>query len=227
MGATLILMRHGESEWNKRNQFTGWVDVPLSTKGVDEAIAGGKLIRDIPIDIIFMSNLIRSQETAMRAMSQHSSGNIPVIFHIRGGKAEDWGKIDNPTAEASTIPCIKAWQLNERCYGALQGHNKDDARKKYGPEQVQIWRRSYDTPPPEGESLKMTAERTIPYFEETIVPLLKEGKNVFISAHGNSLRSIIMDLENLSKEEVVKLELPTGAPILYTYENGTFAKKTT
>ncbi len=120
---------------------------------------------------------------------------------------------------------MKAWQLNERYYGELQGLNKDETRRIHGAEQVQVWRRSFDTPPPNGESLKMTAERTIPYFEEEIVPQLEQGKNVFISAHGNSLRSIVMDLDDLSPEEVVGLEIGTGEPIIYDYSEGVFSRQ--
>lgn len=118
-----------------------------------------------------------------------------------------------------------AWELNERMYGDLQGVNKKELAEKYGAEQVQIWRRSFDVPPPNGESLQMTAVRSIPYFEKKIIPYLKEGKNVFIAAHGNSLRSIIMDFENLSPDEVVRLELATGKPLIYQYENGRFTKQ--
>ncbi|HPE84577.1 MAG TPA: 2,3-bisphosphoglycerate-dependent phosphoglycerate mutase, partial [Chlamydiales bacterium] len=122
------------------------------------------------------------------------------------------------------IPTYVAWELNERMYGQLQGMNKDDARAKYGKEQVHIWRRSYATSPPGGESLKDTAARTLPYFQSTIVPHLDQGKNVLISAHGNSLRAIIMQLDNLSEEDVVKLEIPTGLPLFYTYKDGQFSQ---
>ncbi len=223
--ALLILMRHGESEWNKLNQFTGWVDVSLSEKGIQEAIDGGREIKDIPIDVIFISTLIRSQLTAMLAMSQHSEGKIPVVMHQGDEKLEQWGKIYSEEAKENTIPCYVSWEINERMYGELQGYNKKKTAEKYGDEQVKIWRRSYSTPPPSGESLQMTAERTIPYFENTIVPHVKEGKNVLVSAHGNSLRSIIMDLDGLSEEEVVSLEIPTGKPIIYAYENGKFIKQ--
>lgn len=219
-------MRHGQSEWNKLNLFTGWVDIPLSKEGIDEAIEGGKLIKDVPIDIIFTSTLIRAQMTAMLAMLSHSSGKTPVIHHSRTDKLEKWAVIYGEKAAKETIPVYCAWELNERMYGELQGMNKAETAKKFGAEQVKIWRRSYDNPPPNGESLKMTAERSIPYFRKTIVPYLEEGKNVFISAHGNSLRSIIMDLDKLSKEEVLELELPTGKPIFYTFQNCNFEKMT-
>lgn len=220
----LILMRHGESQWNSYNLFTGWVDIPLSSKGIAEALEGGKKIKDLPIDFIFTSSLIRAQMTAMLAMSVHHSGKVPVILHPAEGKLEDWAKIYSPEAAAGTIPVVRAWELNERMYGELQGLNKAELAEKYGKEQVQIWRRSYDVPPPNGESLAMTAARSIPYFEKHVVPKLKEGTNVFISAHGNSLRSIMMKLDHLTSDQVVKLELATGEPIIYEFENELFTK---
>lgn len=221
----LILMRHGQSQWNLSNLFTGWVDIPLSPAGIEEALKGGRSIQNEPIDIIFTSTLIRAQMTAMLAMTVHQSGKVPVILHPGEGRLEEWGQIYSTLAASQTIPVIRAWELNERMYGELQGVNKKELADKYGAEQVQIWRRSFDVPPPNGESLQMTAARTIPYFEEKIIPCLKQGQNVFVAAHGNSLRSIIMDLDNLSPEEVVRLELATGLPIIYHYENGQFTKQ--
>lgn len=223
--AKLILMRHGQSQWNLYNLFSGWVDIPLSTKGVEEAIEGGRQIQNEPVDVIFTSTLIRAQMTAMLAMSVHHSGKVPVILHPGEGKLEDWSKIYSPFTQAQTIPVLCAWELNERMYGELQGLNKAELAEKFGPEQVQIWRRSFDVPPPKGESLKMTAARTIPYFEQSIVPLIKQGLNIFVAAHGNSLRSIIMDLDRLDEQEVVSLEIPTGQPVIYNYENEQFIKQ--
>lgn len=222
----LILMRHGQSQWNLLNQFTGWVDIPLSTEGVQESLRGGKLIQNEPIDIIFTSTLIRAQMTAMLAMTLHHSGKVPVILHPGEGKLEEWATIYSDAAVNQTIPVVCAWELNERMYGELQGVNKKELADKYGKEQVQIWRRSYDVPPPGGESLEMTAARSIPYFEENVVPCLDNGQNVFIAAHGNSLRAIMMQLDGLSADEVVRLELETGVPVIYTYENGNFFKRT-
>lgn len=221
----LILMRHGQSQWNLNNLFTGWVDIPLSSQGVQEALEGGIKIKDEPIDIIFTSTLIRAQMTAMLAMTEHHSGKVPMILHSGEGKLDEWGQIHSPDALSQTIPVIRAWELNERMYGELQGINKTELRQRFGDEQVQIWRRSFDVPPPSGESLEMTAARSIPYFTTTVVPYLQKGQNVFIAAHGNSLRSIIMHLDGLSKEEVVSLELPTGLPVIYTYANGQFTKQ--
>lgn len=221
----LILMRHGQSKWNLQNIFTGWVDIPLSTRGVEEALEGGKKIQNEPIDIIFTSTLIRAQMTGMLAMTVHNSKKVPVIQHQGEGKLDEWAKINDPAVAASTIPVICAWQLNERMYGALQGLNKAEVAEKFGKEQFHIWRRSFDVSPPEGESLKMTAERTLPYFDDVIVPKLREGNNVFICAHGNSLRSIIMELDRLTPQEVVSLEVATGEPIIYHFDNDSFSRQ--
>ncbi|WP_075882959.1 2,3-bisphosphoglycerate-dependent phosphoglycerate mutase [Candidatus Protochlamydia sp. W-9] len=221
----LILMRHGQSQWNLANLFTGWVDIPLSFKGIEEAIEAGNQIKNYPIDLIFTSSLIRAQMTAMLAMSVHTSGKVPVILHTGEGRLEEWARIYSSESQSQTIPVIRAWELNERMYGELQGINKEEMAKKYGAEQVHIWRRSFDVPPPNGESLQMTAARTIPYFENTIVPHLKEKKNIFIAAHGNSLRSIIMKLDGLTTDQVVKLELATGVPVIYDFNHGEYIKQ--
>lgn len=224
MSGKVILLRHGQSEWNKRNLFTGWVDISLSKEGIQEAVDAGKKISNIPIDVIYVSSLMRAQLTAMIAMAEHSGGKIPLLLHPGEGKLEEWAKIHNPKATNSTIPVTAAWELNERMYGDLQGLDKQETRDKYGDEQVHIWRRSYDVPPPNGECLADTAARTIPYFQEKIVPHLASGQNVLISAHGNSIRAIIMHLDGLSKEEVLNLEVATGVPIIYEYDSGNFTK---
>lgn len=220
----LILLRHGKSEWNQKNRFTGWVDVPLSKAGIQEAQNAGKRIAHIDFDVIFISSLMRAQMTAMIALSEHPSGKTPVILHQAEGKLAQWGTIYDENAKAGIIPVYIAWEINERMYGELQGLDKDETRARFGADQVKIWRRSFETPPPKGESLEMTAQRSIPYFKETIVPYLKEGKNVLISAHGNSLRSIVMFLDNLSKEEVLELEIPTGEPLCYHFEGKIWKK---
>jgi len=220
----LILLRHGQSEWNKLNFFTGWVDVPLSTQGIQEAVDAGKKIKDVPIHIIFTSTLVRSLMTAMIAMTEHGSKRVPVIVHDEDQKLEGWSKIHSPATKESVVPVIRAQELNERMYGELQGLNKAETAEKFGAEQVRIWRRSYDVPPPGGESLEMTAARSIPYFLKTIVPYLQEGSNAFVVAHGNSLRAIMMHLDGLSKDEVLHLELGTGSPMIYEYENEKFTK---
>jgi 2,3-bisphosphoglycerate-dependent phosphoglycerate mutase len=222
--AKLILLRHGASIWNEKNIFTGWVDIPLSAKGIQESLEAGKKIAHIPIDVIFVSSLIRAQMTAMLALSVHEGDKVPAVLHPGEGKLEEWAEVYSEEEKKSIIPVHVAWQINERMYGRLQGMNKDEMRKKYGADQVQIWRRSFDVAPPEGESLEMTAARSIPYFQEMVVPLLKQGKNVLISAHGNSLRSIVMFLDQLSKDEVVKLEMATGAPVIYTFKGNRWTK---
>lgn len=221
---TLIMMRHGQSIWNLHNLFTGWVDVPLSEKGIQESLEGGKKIKDIPIDVIYTTTLVRAQMTAFLAMSQHSSGKVPVVLHPGEGKMESQGNIFGKAAKENIIPVTYCWELNERMYGQLQGLDKAEVAAEYGAEQVKIWRRSFDTPPPGGESLANTASRSVPYFKEKIVPHLQEGRNVFIAAHGNSLRSIIMYLDNLSKDEILSLEIETGMPILYHFENQRFTR---
>ena len=185
----LILIRHGQSEWNALNQFTGWKDPDLTAKGIEEAHNAGKIINNLKInfDLVFTSALIRAQKTAEIILKE----------------------INQPLSK------IKNQALNERNYGDLAGLNKDDARKRWGDEQVHIWRRSYDVPPPGGESLKDTGERVLPFFMKEILPHVCEGKNVLVAAHGNSLRSLIKFLDNISDEDIVKLEIPTGAPIHY------------
>lgn len=221
----LILMRHGQSRWNELNLFTGWVDVPLSQKGLDESVEGGRKIKNIPIDLVFTSSLMRAQQTAMLAMLQHHAQKVPVIQHDQG-KLKEWAQIYSEQTKKQTIPVYCAWEINERMYGELQGLNKAETIEKFGEEQVQIWRRSYDVAPPGGESLAMTAERSIPYFKDVILPALDQGLNILVVAHGNSLRSIIMHLDGLSKEQVVKLELATGEPIIYDYTDKKFLKTT-
>ena len=216
---TLVLLRHGQSEWNKQNLFTGWVDVPLSPEGIDEALQAGEAIRDIPFTALFMSRLVRAQMTAWLALSRHRTPLTPV--RIATGEKSEWGRLPSTVDETSILPVYTAWELNERMYGDLQGMDKDEARRRFGVEQVHIWRRSYDVAPPQGESLKMTAQRVLPYWEKAIAPRLDAGEQVLVAAHGNSLRALIMMLEGLSEEEVVKLEIPTGKPLCYGYEKGT------
>ena len=219
----LILMRHGQSMWNAANLFTGWVDVPLTQKGIDEALDGGRKISHLPIDEVHTSALIRAQMTAMLALSQHQSTQTPIFQYEASseslssneGKMAAWAQMNSDADSSQVLPVFASWKLNERMYGDLQGLNKQETRENFGDEQVKIWRRSYDVPPPSGESLELTAKRTLPYFAESILPSLEDGKNVFVAAHGNSLRSIIMDLEGLSREQVLSLEVPTGVPIVY------------
>ena len=184
----LVLIRHGQSEWNKENRFTGWIDIPLSLKGEEEARKAGEKVKGMHFDKAFTSMLQRAIKT----------------FEIAA-----------QTAGFKHLIAEKDEALNERMYGELQGLNKDECREKFGDEQVHIWRRSYDIPPPRGESLKDTAERVLPYYHKRIESMLRDGKNILIVAHGNSLRALIMYLEKLSGDEIVKVEIPTGVPILY------------
>ena len=196
----LILIRHGQSEWNALNQFTGWKDPDLTAKGIEEAHNAGKIINNLKInlDLVFTSALVRAQNTAQIILEEINQ----------------------------SLSAIKNQALNERNYGDLAGLNKDDARKRWGDEQVHIWRRSYDIPPPGGESLKDTGERVLPFFMKEILPHVCEGKNVLVAAHGNSLRSLIKFLDNISDEDIVKLEIPTGAPIHYVInEDGSVKSK--
>jgi 2,3-bisphosphoglycerate-dependent phosphoglycerate mutase len=220
----LILLRHGESMWNKKNIFTGWVDVPLTEKGIQEALDAGKLLASIPIDVVFCSTLVRSMMTAMLAMSVRKDAKPPVVQHVKG-KLETWSKIYSQAALDDTIPVFEAEELNERMYGELQGLNKRETMDIFGEEQVKIWRRSFSTCPPGGESLELTTKRTIPYFESTIMPQVRANKNVLISAHGNSLRACVKDIENLTDEQVVALEIATGEPIIYEYKDNRLIRK--
>ena len=169
--------------------------------------------------MIHTSLLMRAQMTAMLVMSQHSSAKSPIMQHTDAQMVER-SAIFSTAAKDDIIPVYADWRLNERYYGELQGANKAETKEKYGAQQVHIWRRSFDVPPPEGESLEMTCERTLPYFEQRIMPQLAEGKHVLVAAHGNSLRSIIMHIEQLTKEQILNLELATGVPRLYQYRDG-------
>ncbi|XP_074272644.1 2,3-bisphosphoglycerate-dependent phosphoglycerate mutase 1-like [Silene latifolia] len=223
--ASLILIRHGESLWNEKNLFTGCVDVPLTKKGVEEAIQAGKRISNIPVDMIYTSALIRAQMTAMLAMTQHRRKKVPIIMHDEDEQAKLWSEIYSEETTKQSVPVITAWQLNERMYGELQGLNKQETAERYGIDKVLEWRRSYDIPPPNGESLEMCAERAVAYFKKNIEPQLQSGKNIVIVAHGNSLRSIIMYLDKLTSQEVISLELSTGIPLLYIFKEGKFIKR--
>lgn len=225
MSSKLILMRHGRSAWNGQNLFTGWVDIPLDAEGIEEALRAGEKIRTLPIDVVFTSTLIRAQMTVVLSLLHHASQKVPVFLHEGEGKRAAWGQIHSEETKCKTLPVHSAWELNERMYGTLQGLNKTQMAEQFGAEQITIWRRSYEGTPPGGESLAMTAARTIPYFQQRIVPHLEKGESALIAAHGNSLRSIVMQLDGLSPDEVVHLEIPTGDVIIYEYEKGQWTKK--
>jgi 2,3-bisphosphoglycerate-dependent phosphoglycerate mutase len=191
MSGVLVLVRHGQSEWNLKNLFTGWRDPDLSEKGVEEAKAAGHMLKErgLTFDIAFTSDLSRAQRT------------LKIILEELGQQA---------------LETHQDLALNERDYGDLSGLNKDDARAKWGEEQVHIWRRSYDVPPPGGESLKDTLARSLPYFVSEILPEVMRGRNVIVAAHGNSLRSICKVLDRLDNEQILSYEIATGVPIIYT-----------
>jgi 2,3-bisphosphoglycerate-dependent phosphoglycerate mutase len=190
MDSTLVLVRHGESEWNKLNLFTGWKDVDLTDKGVQEAKRAGILLKahGVRFDLGFTSALKRAQRTLDLILAETGQTDLPIT---------------------------RDEALNERDYGDLVGLNKDEARKRWGDEQVHIWRRSYDIPPPGGESLKDTAARVLPYYEAHILPQIQAGKSIIVAAHGNSLRALVMVLDKLSQEQVLALNLATGVPLVY------------
>jgi 2,3-bisphosphoglycerate-dependent phosphoglycerate mutase len=188
MNSTLVIVRHGQSAWNLENRFTGWVDVDITAKGEEEAKNAGEKLKDYKFDLAYTSNLKRAQRTLQIILETTSQTNLEVI---------------------------KDEALNERHYGDLQGANKAETAAKYGDEQVHIWRRSFDIAPPNGESLKDTLARVLPYFEKEIIPKLKAGKNIIIAAHGNSLRALIMYLEKLKPGEILQVEIPTGLPKVY------------
>ena len=188
--ALLVLIRHGESQWNLENRFTGWIDVPLTEKGRAEARRAGERVRHIHFDKVYTSVLQRATET------------LDIVLDILGQRG---------------LPVFYDAALNERHYGDLQGLNKAETAEKFGKAQVHLWRRSYDVAPPGGESLKDTAARTLPYFEQHILPDVRDGKSVLVVAHGNSLRSIVMQLDQLTREQVLELNIATGVPIVYDF----------
>ena len=190
MTGTLVLVRHGQSDWNLKNLFTGWKDPDLSPRGVEEAKSAGQRLKakGLKFDVCYTSALTRAQHTLNLILSELGQTGLPIT---------------------------KDQALNERDYGELTGLNKDDARAKWGEEQVLVWRRSYDVPPPGGESLKDTLARSLPYYVHHIQPQVLSGKNVLVAAHGNSLRSLIMAIEGLTPEQILKRELETGVPVVY------------
>ena len=192
--ASLVLVRHGQSQWNEKNIFTGWKNPDLTELGIKEAIKAGIALKKsgYKFDLMFTSVLLRAIRTAKLILEELDQKDLKVIEN-----------------EA----------LNERDYGDLSGLNKDEAKKRWGSDQVHTWRRSFDTPPPQGESLKNTAERVLPYFSENILPLIRKNQEIIVAAHGNSLRALVMHLDNLSPDEVVRLEIPTGMPICYQINN--------
>ncbi len=189
--STLMLVRHGESQWNLENRFTGWVDIPLSERGIEEARQAGEKLRGYHFDMAFTSVLQRAIRT------------LEIILEVTG---------------QTDLPVVRNQALNERHYGDLQGLNKAETAAKFGDQQVKLWRRSYSVRPPGGESLEDTAARVLPYWEKHILPELEAGRNVLVVAHGNSLRALVMRLDKLSEQEVVELNIPTGVPLEYQFD---------
>ncbi len=215
--ATLILVRHGESIWNRQNRFTGWVDVSLSKAGIAEAERAAVLLGEERLDVVFTSALLRAQDTAYEILKRNR--HCAQYVRVHDVLKRDW--YDHFVSLPTETPELKIYvseMLNERYYGDLQGMHKDEAAVRFGGEQVHQWRRSYDIPPPNGESLQMTAARVMPYYHERIVPLLRLGYTVLVCAHGNSLRALIMHIEHLTPEQIIAYELKTGTPFVYRFD---------
>jgi len=214
--AKLVLVRHGQSQWNLENRFTGWVDVPLSKKGIDEAISAGKKLADYKFDVMYVSHMLRAIQTLNYIIVESNSEKTPIFKH-ENQRVNKW-EINYTGNSEEEIPVFQSVELAERYYGDLQGLNKQKTREKYGDEQVHLWRRSYDINPPNGESLKDTCARTTPYYEKYIMKDLQDGKTVLVSAHGNSLRAITMFVEKISEKDIPIVEIPTGVPIVYSFD---------
>lgn len=219
--AQLILTRHGQSLWNAENKFTGWVDVPLSEQGRAEATIASCKLKDYRVRVCFTSLLFRAIETAVIILTEVDDiceGRIPILKH--DGAEAEWRGWDHYQGDPQReLPVYLSAVLDERYYGDLQGLDKIETAAQFGAEQVRLWRRSYDVAPPGGESLADTVKRTVPFFRERIFPHLLAGENALVAAHGNSLRSIIKDLENLSEEKIVKVELGTAVPLVYDLDD--------
>jgi 2,3-bisphosphoglycerate-dependent phosphoglycerate mutase len=211
----LILVRHGQSTWNLQNRFTGWVDVSLSRQGMAEAEKAGQLLANEQFDVAFTSALQRAQDTLYEILKQNRYCEQYVRVHEQNRK---WYENFTPAAgDQSELKIYMSEKLNERYYGDLQGLNKVLASQQYGAEQVHLWRRSYSTPPPNGESLEMTAARVLPYYHQHIAAQLRVRRTVLVTAHGNSLRALIMHIESLSSEAILQKEIPTGTPLIYEF----------
>lgn len=225
--AKLILVRHGQSIWNLQNRFTGWIDITLSAKGIKEAKAAGKKLQKHNFDVAYTSTLLRAQQTLYEILNINDFNKEYTRAHEETNTKwyENYKQTEN---DKKVLPIFVSEKLNERYYGDLQGKNKDEARKQYGEKKVHIWRRSFDIAPPGGESLKLTCERTIPYFTKRIEKDLKSGKNVLVAAHGNSLRSIVMHIEKMTPEQIINFEMSTGIPHIYEFDkNMKITKKET
>ena len=233
----LILVRHGESGWNVDGRFGGWVDVPLTGKGIEESLLCASELKEIGLDLAFTSKLVRAQETLFLILSKQKK--IGVFVHEAAGSGESrtesgdeagMDKKENrysypPKTEKNLIPIYSSEALNERYYGILQGKKKDKMKEKYGEEQILHWCRSFDEGPPEGESLKDIYRRSVPYLEKEIIPALQEGKNVIVCAHQNSLRALIKHIEGISNEDIRKIRLANARPVIYALSGGILVRE--
>ncbi|MCC7304567.1 2,3-diphosphoglycerate-dependent phosphoglycerate mutase [bacterium] len=217
---SLVMVRHGQSRWNASNRFTGWVDVTLSVRGIREAQECGDKLKDTEFDVAFTSELIRAQQTLFTILSRQNKTGI--VVHTAD---KDALTLTSNFMTLEDIPIYVTHKLNERHYGLLQGLDKAEVKIKYGEQQVMDWRRGYMAQPPEGESLEDVYKRAVPYFKNTVMPYVASGKNVIVSGHGNSLRAIVKYIENITDEQIVNLDLPTGEVIRYEFDAGKISKR--
>lgn len=218
----LILLRHADSAWNQKNIFTGWVNIGLSAKGIQDALNLKEIFAREEIDQIYVSELIRSQMTIFLALAEYKK--IPMVVCNEGHSYRERYQIHHEKEKTHVLPVYVSWELNERYYGDLQGCNKDEILQQEGEKKFLAWRRGYTTPPPHGESLEMTVERTLPFFRRRIVEELKKEKNIVVCAHGNSLRAIIKHIMQISDEDIVGVEVPTAKPLFFTFKDGIWEK---
>lgn len=217
---SLLLVRHGQSRWNATNRFTGWVDVALSVMGVEESSKCGTKLKDVQIDVAFVSELVRAQQTLLEILASQNKTGIFVHNFPRNRFT-----LTSNLVTPQDIPVYETSKLNERHYGLLQGLDKAEVRLKFGEDKVLQWRRGWKARPPEGESLEDVYKRCIPYFKSTIMPYIASGKNVIVCAHGNSLRAVVKYIENISDTQIVNLDIPTGEVIRYEFEAGQISKR--
>ena len=217
--AKLFLLRHLKSQWNKDDRFAGWVDNPLSNEGRAQALGITDQLKNQKIDVAYSNALVRCLETVLRVY-ENIEGKYPLFIHIDGGKMQEGGNYTG--TGMGEVPFYVTEKLNERYYGSVQGLNKLETKKKYGEELVQLWRRGYKDTAPGGETMEDTCKRVLPFFEEYILPDVKKDKNVLVVASHNSLRAIVKHIENISDEDVVKLELPFGALVEYDFDGQNF-----
>lgn len=218
--AKLFLQRHLKSQWNAEDRYAGWVDNPLSDEGLAMADDVAKLLEGENFDVIFTSPLSRNQQTTLEILKR--LGKKPLFIHVDGGNQEEWGHFEG--GNGTCIPAYVSEKINERYYGKLQGLNKAESKKNYGEDQVKLWRRSWDINPPEGESLKDTYERTVPFYKNKIETELKAGKNVLVVSSGNSLRSIVKFIENIPDDKIIDFEIGFGGLVKYEFDGSDYKR---